>query len=340
MIRIAVMWLAARAPSQPDPPAFDLSYTQIFTVAPSDPDVRARFPCPEGSEVGGIPIIDCDGEVVCPTRILGCWKDRYLSDGLVVAWHGEQKIDERMMVDGRPDGPYAAWWSDGRLRALGTFASGAQVGPWHEWEADGSRVSRVKDADSRTTWVFSPSGILLREMSWSDVYDEVSIMRTWWESGHPRDVLLDPRAPAGTVTAAWDEAGRPIRAWHTVRGRPAGRAFVWTGDGYAVERWRDGQLVDVRLPRGFEPASGALACPRGAWVERDELQGEVTLGCTTLSGFALGPSRTTRTDGSISWQMETGPDGRYRETGWCRNGSIWFQRSSDGPDEVNVDCPK
>ena len=54
------------------------------------------------------------------------------------------------------DGPYLAFWSDGRKRAEGAFSGGKQSGPWIEWYASGNIAAQGTYGNGRRdgAWTF------------------------------------------------------------------------------------------------------------------------------------------------------------------------------------------
>lgn len=339
--------LAAEAPitAREPGPTWDLSYAPVVELEPDDPGLMSRFPCPRGSEARRLPIIDCGDDEVCPTRAVACW-DGGVLDGPVVAWAGTRKISEAVYVEGLMSGPYAGWWPDGSLRALGRVEAGHEVGARHHWSADGTRQTTQEEHGLTRTWTVGPQGWLLSQSA-RDPKDphgfspEPWTQRLWWPDGTPRSVLIDVDAEG--VQAFWDPNGQVLSAARMHRARPTGPAYVRVGQDYAVERWRDGHFLDVSLPPGepAPPTEGAgIVCPAGAfwsqraWVETTETR------CATLSGYDLGPSRTVRPDGSVASEALYDADGPVSSTGWCRDGTVWTHAERGRPEAtVSGSCP-
>lgn len=340
----AAALLATQAPIAPRQraPDLDLSYTEVVSVRPSDPELRAHFPCPEGDVARGLPIIDCTGDEVCPTRMMACWDATDSFDGPMVAWQGDRKVAEMVYVHGVLDGPAAAWWPDGSPRWLDRYERGQEVGPRHHWDAGGTRTTSAREGRLERAWGVSPSGWLVyqsvRELEGDTATPpELWTLRRWSTDGQPESVEIDARAPTGTVAARWDDGGLSWVA-SMDHGRPDGEAYVRTSDGFAVEHWSKGRFQRVETPPGatLPPRSGAgLRCPKGAFLHRyDWTAGEVERRCATLSGYPLGPSRTTRADGTLSAESQADALGWVTSTGWCADGTIWTHEERDHPERT------
>jgi hypothetical protein len=80
----------------------------------------------------------------------------------------------------------------------------------------------------------------------------------------------------------------------------------------------------VQLPDSFVPptAVDGPTCPPAAFSQIDAApDGAQVQGCTTLSGFSLGPSRTLRPDGSVERTRLVDALGEVSRTIWCPDGA-------------------
>jgi hypothetical protein len=60
-----------------------------------------------------------------------------------IEWHvGTTKPRQSCAFhDGKPEGSFTAWHPDGKLWVQGQFATGAKVGKWKQWDAEGNEVA-------------------------------------------------------------------------------------------------------------------------------------------------------------------------------------------------------
>lgn len=347
---LAAAWLAQRAPIEAREPApsWDFSYTSVVDLGPGDPELLARFPCPEGSRAGAVPIVDCDGEEVCPTRVVACWGGSRAFQGPTVAWSGARKISEMVYVDGVITGPYAGWWPDGSPRLLGRVEGGKRVGVQHHWDPDGRREDSLEEGGLRRSWTVSPQGWLIAQRVYAMSGEtarspETWQRRLWWPDGSPRRVDIVGDADGAPVQAEWNASGDVLSAARMRGGRPTGRAYVRVGTGYAVERWREGRYLGVSLPRGEPgpPTSGdGVVCPEGAFFSRTTWPDSVQIECATLSRYALGPTHWIRDDGTLAAESLADQAGPVWSTAWCKDGMVWTHTARGQPEaEVSGACP-
>ena len=77
-------------------------------------------------------------------KILGkaTWKDGEPVDGTVVRWKGQMGKARYSYENGKKDGAWIAWDSEGRRRAAGSFEKGNRSGLWIQFDEKGKEVSR------------------------------------------------------------------------------------------------------------------------------------------------------------------------------------------------------
>lgn len=304
-------------------------YQRVVTRVPSDPQFQMTYPCPDGSLLGGVPIIDCHGDEVCPTHHYACWGSEHVFEGPSTSWVGDQLVSEHVYVNGHVQGTVAAWWSDGSPRALGEYLDGEPTGLQLHWDPNGTQEQRERKSD----WWFyrriSTNGWLLLERVYGQ--DKTSLTeggwweRSWSENGDRKMVRIDARAPGRPVEAWWDDDGVVQKVGRMQHGRPVGPWLVRQGDGYALERWPAGRYAGVSMSPTARTSmvEESCECPRGAFVVKTGVSSDSFLwACQTLSGFGFGPSRSTRGDGSMERESIIDARGTVTMTAWCRDGSV------------------
>lgn len=293
-------------------PAF--GYERKVALAPGDPDFLLRYPCPEGTRPGGVPIFDCTGDEVCLDRAYACWKGGSIVPGLSTGWFRGVLIHEGPTGARGPDAEWGAWWGDGSPREWRRpGADGGTV--LQRWERDGSRYLHVRLDNDETNWMSAgPEGWLRREVSIGSGGEER--VREWRPDGTPWRFLRHGDADGPGLAVEWDEAGRVVQVSRLHRGRPTGPLFLRTAQGWVVESWAAGRLLDVWTPPAFHPpeAREGLACPAGAWEATVYASAPRLVQCQTLSGVPLGPGVSYETGpdapAAASRRWVVGPDGR------------------------------
>lgn len=116
---------------------------------------------------------------------------------------GERLVSSMHFSDGKPHGPYRAFYPDGNLREEGLFAAGLRQGKWNSWFPNRNIRSHRNYADGRLDGqqqVYHPNGQLWLEYGMAHGEYE-GAHKTWYPEG---DLKSSGTMSEGFISGEWD----------------------------------------------------------------------------------------------------------------------------------------